>query len=104
MTQYTIKWNAVKDGNYNHTAVTMYEADGFRIWKGRRLIIGCIYSTNEWHLIRTSDGKELHYAKTAKECMGVLEHAIKYGYDIYHDDHIGGYYGMKFDENFNVVW
>lgn len=64
-----MKWEKQRDENINHTAMTMYVADGYRVWKGKRRIYSAIYSADEWHLERTSDHKVLYSAKTAKACM-----------------------------------
>ena len=64
-----VKWEKKKDENYHHTAVTMYVTDGYKIWKGKYRVYSSIFSANEWHLQRTSDGMVLYSAKTAKECM-----------------------------------
>lgn len=102
--KYTINWTAVADNSYDHTASTKYVADNFVIWKGRRCYYGALYTADEWHLDRKSDGKELHVGKTAKECKGILEYALKHGHDINKEDYFSGYFGMKFDDDFNVVY
>ena len=102
--KYTINWKTVRDDNPRHTACTMYEADNFVIWKGKKQVMSVIRSADEWHLIRKSDNKELHYAKTAKECKDLLEHSIKNGMDIDTAESLFGYYGMKFDDDFNITW
>lgn len=53
---------------WQFTASTMYERDGFRIWKGKYKVISVIYSANEWHLERLADHKMIFSAKTAKAC------------------------------------
>lgn len=99
--KYTIKWTALEDTDYTHTAATKYVADGFVLWKGRRRVLSCIYSADEWHLIRTADGNELHYAKTAKECMGALEYCLRKGEDIYSIDGCHVSCGIKFNDDFS---
>lgn len=69
-------WEKVRDNDLNHTAMTMYIADGYRIWKGKRRINNTIYSSDEWHLERISDRKVLWNAKTAKECKENFDYAL----------------------------
>lgn len=104
MANYTINWTAKPETDYTHTASTKYEADNFVIWKGKKRVLSVIYSADEWHLIRKSDGQELHSGKTAKECKSVLEYAIKRGEDINADNITRWYSGVKFDDEFNVIW
>ena len=98
--KYTVNWQATKDEYWHHTASTMYEADGFRIWKGRICVRTCIYTSDEWHLERLSDHKILHSGKTAKECKGALEYCIKHGKDIYAMENSGLGYDIVFNEDF----
>lgn len=98
--KYRIDWVKEKETNHRHTAATRYVADGFVIWKGKRRVFSSIYSANEWHLIRVSDGRELHYGKTAKECMGALEYSIRRGMDIYKIDDTCVACGAKFRDDF----
>lgn len=65
----SVVWEKQKDPNNDHTAMTMYTTDGYKIWKGKFHVYSVIYSANEWHLQRNSDGKVLYSARTAKECM-----------------------------------
>ncbi len=98
------KWKKTEDTNYRHTAVTMYETDGFRVWKGKYRVFDTIYSANEWHLERLSDHRILHSGRTAKECMGVLEYSIRHGEDIEGDIlSFCLWSGIRFDENFNII-
>ena len=100
----TINWVKHEDTNWHHTASTMYSTDGFRVWKGRRLVIGCIYTADEWNLERLSDHHVLHTATTAKECKLVLEYAVKNGMDVNDPDRIGLlYHGVKFDGDLNII-
>lgn len=73
-----MNWEKKRDTNYRHTAVTMYEKDGYRIWKGKRWIISIIYSANKWHLERLSDHKVIWSDKTAKACMENFDNAIRF--------------------------
>lgn len=106
---YTIKWATVSD-TYSHpynrcTASTKYEADGFRIWKGKIWLGSCFWSADEWHLERMSDHKILHSARTAKECKGALEYCIRQGKDIHTMDQTGisGFTGgIVFNEDFTA--
>lgn len=101
---YTIKWEAVKDTDYRHTASTKYVSDNFVIWKGKKRVISCLYSANEWHLIRKSDGAELHSSIIAMECRDLLEYAIKKGTDVNTAESLYGFRGIKFDDDFNIIW
>lgn len=76
------EWIKKADENHSHTASTMYEKEGFRVWKGKYRVFSCIYSANEWHLERKSDHKIAYSAKTAKECRKVLDNAIERGVDV----------------------
>lgn len=69
-------WEKVRDENYDHTAVTVYVTEGYRIWKGRYRVFSAIYSANEWHLERLSDHRIIWSEKTAKACMENAEYAI----------------------------
>lgn len=62
-------WKKEKDLDTRHTGATIYRADGYKVWKGKYRVCYSIYSSDEWHLQRESDGKVLHSAKTAKACM-----------------------------------
>ena len=76
------EWIKKVDEDYHHTASTMYEKEGFKVWKGKYRVFSCIYSADEWHLERKSDHKVAYSAKTAKECRTVLDNAIKNGVDV----------------------
>ena len=68
-----VVWVKEKDTNLDHTAMTKYVTDGFVVWKGKYRVFSSIYSANEWHLQRLSDRMVVWSAKTAKECMEMLE-------------------------------
>lgn len=70
-----MKWSKSKDTRigWQYTGATIYEADGFRIWKGKYRIVSVIYSADKWHLERMSDHKIVYSARTAKECMAAYE-------------------------------
>lgn len=76
------EWIKKADENHSRTASTMYEKEGFRVWKGKYRVFSCIYSADEWHLERKSDHKIAYSAKTAKECRKVLDNAIERGVDV----------------------
>ena len=100
-----MKWTKTEDTNIHHTAMTIYETDGFRVWRGKYQVFDCLYSANEWHLERLSDHRILHSGKTAKECMGTLEYAIRHGMDISADIlSFGLWHGVKFDKDFNIIF
>lgn len=108
MKKYMIDWTAMKanpNTDSRSTANTIYKADGFKIWKGKRHIsYGVFYTADEWHLVRASDGKNLADGKTAKSLKDGLEHALRAGVDIYHDDHILLYGDDAiYDDEFNVI-
>ena len=102
--KYSKDWKRVADTNYRHTASTKYESDGFVVWKGKYRVFSCIYSANEWHLQRIADGKILHSGKTAKECKGALEYAIKAGRDVHTIESTNIWSGVKFDEEFRPIF
>lgn len=95
--KYTVNWEKHKDTDWDHTASTLYVTDGYKIWKGKRRIFSIIYSADKWHLVRTKDNYEVHSGKTAKECMGCVEYAIKHGRDVA-DVHL--WEGVKFNDDF----
>lgn len=75
-----MNWEKKPDTDRWHTAMTMYVADGYRIWKGKYRVRACIYTANEWHLQRVSDGRVLYSAKTAKECKEKFDWATSRGW------------------------
>lgn len=63
----------VEERHHPYTAPTVFETDGYRVWKGRRNIVSCIYSGDYWHLERRTDHRVVYSARTAKACMEKLE-------------------------------
>lgn len=63
--------------SYGLSASTIYCVDGYRIWKGKYCVVGCIYSADEWHLQRMSDKKIIFSARTAKECKEAFEKGLR---------------------------
>lgn len=92
-------WKKIPDLDTNHTALTMYEKDGFRVWKGKRRIYSVIYSANKWHLERLSDHMVLYSAETAKRCRTTYDNAVKSGVKVKSIDVIGDYVNYRAEWN-----
>lgn len=75
-------WERKADTDSRHTAATMYEKDGFRVWKGKRKIYSVIYSADKWHLERITDHEVLYSAGTAKECREAYDNAVARKVDV----------------------
>ena len=106
MANYTVNWTKEKETRtgWEYTASTRYRTDGFLVWKGKYRVFSIIHSADEWHLERLSDHRILHSGRTAKECMGVLEWAVRNGKDTQADViGLGLWSGVCFDDDFNPV-